>query len=110
MTEGGIIPVLPAFDSSGIDFDYNTTPQFLTSNTKEFPPITSPPFNLSMEQQGVSAGVSCAFMNLDETTNPTLSRFADPAEVTIADQQYSFTAWEVTTNCPGTTNSSGKVP
>jgi hypothetical protein len=110
MTEGGIIPVLPAFDSSGIDFDYNTTPQFLTSNTKEFPPITSPPFNLSMEQQGVSAGVSCAFMNLDETTNPTLSRFADPAEVTIADEQYSFTAWEVTTNCPGTANSSGKVP
>jgi hypothetical protein len=99
LTEGGIFPVqLQNFtDASNI----NDTTQLITSNTAPFSSI--PPVNYAMNQQGLTAQVSCQSAVLDETSKPQLSRKAKPV---LGDS--GFLSWNIATDCPGNYSSGGK--
>ncbi|KAJ6602277.1 hypothetical protein B0H10DRAFT_1958131 [Mycena sp. CBHHK59/15] len=90
------------------DINNANTTHLVTVNTKPFPP-TGFSRNISMSQHGLTATVSCQNQDLDGTTNPPLFRFADPAEITLDGESYSYTATSLSTTCSnGDTVSSGK--
>ncbi|KAJ7187634.1 hypothetical protein GGX14DRAFT_409020 [Mycena pura] len=70
ITEGGIFPI----QAPSLTNVTNTT-QLITVNTVPFSPSDSTsPVTLAMNQQGLTAVVSCEAAKLDDTTDPSLTR------------------------------------
>ncbi|KAJ7343768.1 hypothetical protein DFH08DRAFT_1081213 [Mycena albidolilacea] len=96
----GIFPVqLQNFTEAS---NVNDTTQLITSNTAPFSSI--PPANYAMNQQGLTAQVSCQSAVLDETSKPQLSRKAVPV---LGDS--GFLRWNIATDCPGNYSSGGTI-
>ncbi|KAK6995820.1 hypothetical protein R3P38DRAFT_3075224 [Favolaschia claudopus] len=92
-------------------FYFNTTPvtstkSFIAANTMPFAlaqaPVLSqnnPQFSYAINQEGHTANVSCTSANLNESSDPPLSRVAEIAQITTKDRSLQLTQWTVTTKC-----------
>ncbi|KAJ7827559.1 hypothetical protein B0H13DRAFT_2439317 [Mycena leptocephala] len=92
---GGTIPIFPEWSSNIV---IGTLPPLITSNTKPLPAFYTS-LNASMGQQGLTAAVSCQAQDLNAESDPPLSYWIEPANITLFNQTY--TIFQVSTVCAG---------